>query len=342
MQALLSFEHEQHRTITDHDIIIFTDFAAKVKYENFSSSTCEHPNQGTLCIAVVLHSPGERPVQKATTVTEQLPTGLESMPVSDERKAPQTVKQGKRETEQVMERTLLCDVFCAYSDESGNARFNHTLLRDLIAYYKLGHLVHATAATHRGEPLPIGKDAASAKPSEYDRARLERLARTRAAQERQKAAEAVEREQSAAVATAEPLPAPAATPASGGKKPLQKRKGAGEKRKAPALATEGDTPAAAVVVDTDRRGKLQKMRQQLTWSDGCGVQYVQREAALGTASMYGDIEVLAQQATDPAAKFGVFGRHVVFEPHCFKYRPHAYARVVPRLVRAKRPQNVRS
>ena len=161
MQALLSFDHSQHLTITDHDLVLFTDFAAKVKYENFSSSTCEHPNQGTLCIAVVLHSPAERPVQKDTTVTEQLPTGLESMPVSDERKAPQTVKQGKQAREVVMKRTLLCDVFCGYSDESGNARFNHTLLRDIIAYYKLGHLVHATAATHRGEPIPIGKVVSS-------------------------------------------------------------------------------------------------------------------------------------------------------------------------------------
>jgi hypothetical protein len=183
MQALLSFEHAQRLTITDHDIIIFTDFAAKVKYVNFSSSTCEHPNQGTLCIAVVLNSPAERPVQKNTTVAAQLPTGLETMPVSDERKAPQKVKMGKQEREVVMERTLLCDVFCGYSDASGNARFNHTLLRDIIAYYKLGHLVHATAATHRGVPLPIGKDAASAGPSEYDRERLKRFEKIGAAQE---------------------------------------------------------------------------------------------------------------------------------------------------------------
>jgi len=157
MQALLSFEHTHHLKITDHDIITFTDFAARVKYVNFSSSTCEHPNQGTLCIACVLNSPTLRPVQKDTTVTEQLPTGLESATVSDERKAPQTVKLGKQAREVVLERTLLCDVFCGYSNESGNARFNHTLLRDIIAYYKLGHLVHATAATHRGVPLPIGK-----------------------------------------------------------------------------------------------------------------------------------------------------------------------------------------
>ena len=66
-QALLSHFHAQHLTITNHDIVIFTDFAAKVKYENFSNSTCEHPEQGTLCIAVVLNSPAQRPVQKDTT-----------------------------------------------------------------------------------------------------------------------------------------------------------------------------------------------------------------------------------------------------------------------------------
>jgi hypothetical protein len=108
-----------------------------------------------------------------------------------------------------------------------------------------------------------------------------------------------------------------ATPANG-EKELQKRKTAGVKRKAVAVpATEGDTQVEA---DPDRRGKLPRMRQQLAWSDGCGVQYVQREAALGTAAMYGDIEALARQATSPAERFGVFGRHVVFEPHCFKCR----------------------
>ena len=99
---------------------------------------------------------------------------------------------------------------------------------------------------------------------------------------------------------------------------LKKRTSAGKKRTAAVTTTECDTQAEAVVVDTDRRGKLTKMRQQLAWSDGCGVQYVQREATLGTASMYGDIEALARQATSPAEKFGVFAQHVVLEPHCFK------------------------
>ena len=111
-QVLLSHLHAQHLTITNHDIVIFTDFAAKVKYENFSNSTCEHPEQGTLCIAVVLNSPAQRPVQKDTTEKEQRSTGLEDMAVSDGRKAPQTVTLGKREREEVMEDTLLCDVWC--------------------------------------------------------------------------------------------------------------------------------------------------------------------------------------------------------------------------------------
>jgi len=45
------------------------------------------------------------------------------------------------------------------------------------------------------------------------------------------------------------------------------------------------------------------MRLLLKWSDGCGVQYVQREAALGTASLYGDIEAHAKtMAIAEAAK----------------------------------------
>jgi len=70
------------------------------------------------------------------------------------------------------------------------------------------------------------------------------------------------------------------------------------------------------------------MRLLLKWSDGCGVQYVQREAALGTASLYGDIEAHAKtMAIAEAAKLGVIGTHVVFEPHCFKYIHDAAGKV---------------
>ena len=70
----------------------------------------------------------------------------------------------------------------------------------------------------------------------------------------------------------------------------------------------------------DGCGALPFMRLLIKWTDGCGVQYVQREAALGTAALYGDIQVLAKESTDPAAAFGVLGNHVVFEPHCFNAR----------------------
>ena len=60
----------------------------------------------------MLHSPAQRPVVKDITVKEQRPTGLENMAVSDKRKAPQTITLGKQEREEVMELTLLCDVWC--------------------------------------------------------------------------------------------------------------------------------------------------------------------------------------------------------------------------------------
>mmetsp|Transcript_63625 Transcript_63625/g.189666 ORF Transcript_63625/g.189666 Transcript_63625/m.189666 type:complete len:828 (+) Transcript_63625:1660-4143(+) len=314
MQALRSADHPHHLTITDHDLNVFTDFAAKVKYVNASSSTCEHPEQGTLCIAVVLHSPAKRAVQQDTTEKEQLATGLEGVPISDPSKAPQHVKHGKRQREEVMQQSLQCDVFCGYSDESGNARFDQTLMRDIVAYYKLGHLVHAHAATHRGEPIPIGKDATSAKPSEYDAERLARLKAIHADQQKAKelALELVQEQAAAEAATTAAAAAPAQ--AAEGAKVLKKRATAGKTK---VVATASEHQEAAV--DTDRRGKLFLMRLLLKWSDGCGVQYVQREAALGTASMYGDIELLAKQAEDEAAKFGVIALHVVFEPHLFKY-----------------------
>ena len=37
---------------------------------------------------------------------------------------------------------------------------------------------------------------------------------------------------------------------------------------------------------------LHDMRLLLKWTDGCGCQYVQREAALGTASLFGDTSVI--------------------------------------------------
>jgi len=84
-------------------------------------------------------------------------------------------------------------------------------MRDIIAHYTRGHLVHATAATHRGVPMLIGQDAASAQQSDYDTLRLERLNTTRAAQARLKAAEVEHRESAAA-----PAAAPAPATASGG------------------------------------------------------------------------------------------------------------------------------
>jgi len=228
-----------------------------------------------------------RPVQKDITETEQLPTGLEGMTLSDTSKAPQHVKKGKREYVEVEERTVLCDVFGGYSDGSGNASYDQTLMRDIAAYYKEGHLLHATAATHRGVPLPIGKDSESAKPSEYDMLRLERRKNTLAAQEKEKEAEEEQRrqEREADSATAHATALEPEPEVAGGKQ-LKKRASAGRRRAATEITSE-DAP----FVNTDGRGTLKKMRLMVKFTDGCGVQYVQRQAALGTASFYGDTEV---------------------------------------------------
>lgn len=361
IDALRSCEHPKHLELTDHDIIIFTDFAARarapstaprcqcrtqapsppawdlprlspcarttqVKYENASSSTCDHPNIGTICIAVVLHSPADRHVTKDMTESERQPTGLEDSAVSDPSKAAQTVTLGKRKQMVVVEKTLQCDVFAGYSEESGNARYDQTFQRDIVAFYKLGHFVHATAATSRGVPVPIGKDAASAKQSDYDTERLKREEAKSAA--KKKEAEAKAAAASSASGSAVPAPAPSPAPAVAPKpkgREHKQRASAGKAKAIPVAATADDL--VVTVVGTDRRGALTKMRIALKWSDGCGVQYVQREAALGTAAFYGDIEALARQAADAAARFGVIALHVVFEPHCFKYIHDAAGKV---------------
>jgi len=116
-------------------------------------------------------------------------------------------------------------------------------MRDIISYYTRGHLVHATAATHRGKPMLIGEDSASAETSKYDKERLERLKKFRAAQEKDKEAEAeVERAERAAAATATPVPAPAPVPEGSGAAVHKQRRSAGKSTKAPAVAT-ADTQA---------------------------------------------------------------------------------------------------
>ena len=105
---------------------------------------------------------------------------------------------------EVKKKTVICDVFCGYAEESGNARFDQTMMRDIIAYYKFGHVVRAHAATHRGKPIPIGEDMTVAKTSEYDKARLQRLEEIQAAVQQEEEAERAlrEEEQSTAVAAA--------------------------------------------------------------------------------------------------------------------------------------------
>lgn len=61
-------------------------------------------------------------------------------------------------------------------------------------------------------------------------------------------------------------------------------------------------------VDTDRRGKLPDMRIQSKFSDGCGYQYVQREAAHGTASLYGDTGVIGLHIRLRATLFQGYSR----------------------------------
>lgn len=95
----------------------------------------------------------------------------------------------------------------------------------------------------------------------------------------------------------------------------------------PSSAGDADTDVTVVEISTDRRGKLIYMRLLIKWTDGCGVQYVQREAALGTASLYGDTELLGMMQQQLAAAFGVIGMHIVFEPHCFKFIHDAAGKV---------------
>ena len=317
VEKLLAFDHEHHLTVTDHDVIIFTDFASRPKYTNAHSTTCEHPNMGTIDIAVVLHSPAKRLVTTDVTDEAQLSTGLEGMPVSDVSKAPQHVQRGTRHFEQQEKQSLICDVWCGYSSESADARTDQTFMRDIFSHYKRGHLVHAHAASHRGEPMLIGKNLETATISEHDKARVVRQTEYKRA--KAEAAEAAAEKEAAAAAAAKVVAAGEQSAddstsdeeAGSSAKALKKRKSAGTK-KTPAAAASADGEAPSIV-DTDRRGKLVNMRLGFKWSDGCGVQYVQREAALGTASMHGDV--------------GVIAVHIVFEPCCFKYIHDAAGKV---------------
>jgi hypothetical protein len=273
---------------------------------------------------------------------------------------------GQREVELEKKRTLICDVFCGYSEESGNARFDQTFMRDIIAYFKFGHFVHATAATHLGEPVPIGQDAASAKTSKYDEERLKRLERIHIAQKEAKEAEDAQRARDQSAAAASSSAAPAPTLAGDSKHKVHKQRATAGKSKSKASKAaaadgekvminvpEGVTPGQEITVivpdgqkvtlkvpegaesgqrieveipidvSTNRRGKLPYMRLILKWTDGCGVQYVQREAALGTASLFGDIEM---HAPESMMWRGVMGMHVVFPPYNIREKTHSAPR----------------
>lgn len=93
-----------------------------------------------------------RTFEKDVTEKTQLLTGLEGVAVSGASKAPQH------------------------------------FMRDIVAFYRHGHLLHAKAGTHCGTPIPIGETAVTAKPSAYDETRLELLkgyARSRRGRRRQ-------------------------------------------------------------------------------------------------------------------------------------------------------------
>ena len=263
----------------------------------------------------MLHSPAKRLVTKDVTDQKELSTGLEGMAISDQSKAPKHVQFGKRKTVEVMEQTFLCDLFAGYSAESGNARFDQTFMRDIIYFYRHGHVKHASAASARGKAIPIGPNAASAKVSDLDVARLAELEKIKAAMKAQKQAE----EASAAAAAAAAAAAEDDDEEEGEGAQRKKRRNAGVKRKRREEDDSDAQEADADAHDTDRRGQLTRMTKSLKNTDDCGVQYVQREAALGTASLYGDTEEVAKaNGAKDAEGFGVIGLHMVAAPHTFK------------------------
>ena len=201
-------------------------------------------------------------------------------------------------------------------------------MRDIVTFYKHGHIKHAHAATHCGKPIPIGDDAASARVSQYDEERVKRWQAVLDVQNEQKRAEVEEaqaRDEAVASALAAAAVAPQASEASK-QPPHKKRRKASSTKPGPSSA--GDEDADVANSSTDRRGELINMRLLIKWTDGCGVQYVQREAALGTASLYGDTELLGMMLRQQAAAaFGVIGMHIVFEPHCFKFIHDAAGKV---------------
>ena len=93
---------------------------------------------------------------------------------------------------------------------SGASKAPQHFMRDIVAFYRHGHLLHAKAGTHCGTPIPIGETAVTAKPSAYDETRLELLERLRTQQAREAEADvAVDQQQSVAAPAAAPSAAPA-------------------------------------------------------------------------------------------------------------------------------------
>jgi hypothetical protein len=192
---------------------------------------------------------------------------------------------------QVKKKTIICDVFCGYSTESGNARFDQTLMRDIVAYFKCGHVKHAHAATHRGRPIPIGDNATVAQPSQYDKERMERLEGIRTAeQEEEEAEKALREEQSGVAAAATDADADATADelvaAQGPGKQVRKRKhdadGDDETADTDASADDDDEPAAAQGQGKKVRKRVRKQRATAG----------KKKAKLGAAAEYEQCETV--------------------------------------------------
>jgi hypothetical protein len=90
-----------------------------------------------------------RPVEKDITEKEQLTTGLEDVPVADASKMPRLEQLGQQQKIEVMEKTLICDVFAGYSVESGNARFDQTLMRTFAGIDPWGGFLRSASLAQR-------------------------------------------------------------------------------------------------------------------------------------------------------------------------------------------------
>jgi len=134
-------------------LLIHTDFSSVMKFDNKFTSTCDHPQSGTVLVATSQHSPEMKEIEVNVEDEEE-----ETSTVGDATEA--RVTYGKRKKKKVTKKVLQTDIFRAYSNRKGDYTYHHTVMQDIHHLYKHGYLKHSSEGYIDGVRIPTSAETA--------------------------------------------------------------------------------------------------------------------------------------------------------------------------------------